>query len=299
MSYKYEVEIELLTEFHTTDGSLAGLFGFIDEYCYSQLTRFCELEKLMILRDKARSTINFLARRFDSKGEAVVFMPGSLVKGVFRHAVDLLSIREVHQREGDALAQLFDELHRALKKYVVPQDLEKAVLHAAFVSETSWLLASWGDVAVEGVAVGELRAVKARRRVAEVVESILKGLGLERPLYHSHYLGLADVVFGVTGLRSAVRFSDFLLVEGESYVKTFIAVARGGRVANPFKVEVLPPGAKFRGRIEVVGNALASHEDVEKALCLAVSAINEGLIGFGKRQSAGFGRARVTMRQAC
>ena len=295
----YEVEIEFLTEFHTTDGGLAGLFGFVENYCYSQLMTFCELRKLIMLRDKAHSTINFLARRFDSKGEAVIFMPGSLVKGVFRHAVDLLGIRGVYQREGDALAHILSELQQALKEYVAQTDLERAVLHAAFVSETSWLLASWGDVAVEGMAVGELRAVKARRRVAEVVESILKGLGLERPLYHSHYLGLADVVFGVTGLRSAVRFSDFLLVEGESYVKTFIAVAKGGKVANPFKVEVLPPGAKFRGRIEVVGNALASREDVEKALCLAVSAINEGLIGFGKRQSAGFGRARVTMRQAC
>lgn len=304
MISRYRVHIIFETEFHSTDGGIFGKLksNICKEPGGAQIASrlgdiVCDVYKLLSLLDEG--SVLFLPRRVGSGG-VQIFLPGSSVKGVFRHALDLYGIEQVLERHGDNFEHIEEEIRENLIELGVDKRRVDTVASAlTFISEWSWLLTTWGDVPIEGVSPGDLRSVHVRQKLERLVEGARGGQSVKTS--RKHALGLSELVFGITGLRSAVRFYDFSLIcDDPSYVKTYIAIASARKVdtekvANPFRMELLPPGATFEGVVEVVGNPLVSEEDVREALEKAVEVINSYRIGFGKRKSASFGRAKVEL----
>jgi CRISPR/Cas system CSM-associated protein Csm3 (group 7 of RAMP superfamily) len=87
-----------------------------------------------------------------------------------------------------------------------------------------------------------------------------------------------------------------------TYVKVFISVARG-KVANPYHLEFIPPGTKFRGEIIFKPTPLVTEQDLESFF----NALNdkgnlkreEGqyeITAFlGRRKKLGYGKATITI----
>ncbi|MEM3996973.1 MAG: RAMP superfamily CRISPR-associated protein [Pyrobaculum sp.] len=231
-----------------------------------------------------------------------IFIPGSSVKGVFRHALDIYGIEKVLETYNGDLQVVKNEIRERIGRLVLDtfhkksgeaNIVERVAMALSLISKWSWLLTVWGDVPMKGHTPSDLRAVHIRRELEEIV---VQFRGETPEPSHKHYLGYSELIFGTTGLRSAVRFSDFILkCDDKSYIKVFQAIRFGSKPLT-FYMELLPPDATFEGVVEVVGNPLASAGEVREALEIAVDVINRGLIGFGKRKSAGFGRAYVELK---
>jgi CRISPR/Cas system CSM-associated protein Csm3 (group 7 of RAMP superfamily) len=250
------------------------------------------VEDIIKIRENIRdATFLPLPRLFYSDGKAVVYIPGSAVKGVLRSLLDQYGIDQVLQSLQRKQIKDLEKVRQELNC-----DVEDFDTRAALINKYSH--ATLSTVCEE---LYSLSALEKRRQLVDAVE---KALGGQR--HWRHYLGLSELLFGTTGLRSSIYVTDFLPDEDvHTYVKTFISVARG-RIANPYHIEFIPPGTKFRGKIIFIPTPLVTPQDLDSFFdALKSKKIAEGeggqykiTITIGRRKKLGFGKAIITIARA-
>jgi CRISPR/Cas system CSM-associated protein Csm3 (group 7 of RAMP superfamily) len=253
-------------------------------------TRYKDLvDEILRIREKiGNATFLPLPRLYYSDGRAVVYIPGSAVKGVLRALLDQYGIDQALQNLDPERVEELEGLRQELGCSV-----EDFGTRAALINEYSH--ATLSTVCEK---LYTLSAFEKRRKLVEKVEEVLGG---RRHL--KHYLGLSELLFGTTGLRSSIYVTDFL-PDGDvhTYVKVFISVARG-KVANPYHLEFIPPGTKFRGRIIFKPTPLVTEQDLESFFNALNNKGNlkreEGqyvITAFlGRRKKLGHGKATITI----
>ncbi len=299
----YDATITIETETHIT-GS-----GPLEELARIEKTRLkggsscsaidvaCEtkygdlVSKIIKIREKiGNATFLPLPRLYYSDGRAVVYIPGSAVKGVLRALLDQYGIDQALQNldpeRVEELEGLRQELGCIVKDFGTRAALINKYSHATLSTVCEELYA--------------LSAFEKRHKLVEKVEEVLGG---RRHL--KHYLGLSELLFGTTGLRSSIYVTDFL-PDGDvhTYVKIFNSVARG-RIANPYHLEFIPPGTKFRGKIIFNPTPLVTQHDLDSFFnALKIEGIAKGggnkyeiTITIGRRRKLGYGKATITLTQ--
>ena len=261
------------------------------------------------------STFNALPRIFKSGGLEYV-VPGSTLKGLFRHAFDMYALSKVEEKR-----RCIDELESEAEEFADDVEIRKAVessverivekrepLFSSLLKEAvKYLVARLSGLSWFGIYEGltklprgvALRIVE-RMEGATCIESdsgppqSLEDLALR--ITYRLGMGLSELVFGTSGLRSAVRFHDAVVEAQESYIRTFNQVSQKRDLhvqTTPYKVEVLPPGSSLIVVIDIHESPLVAYEEVEFVLEKAKEVISQGLIGLGRRTSVGFGRANL------
>jgi CRISPR/Cas system CSM-associated protein Csm3 (group 7 of RAMP superfamily) len=234
--------------------------------------------------------VALLPRLYKPGKDPEVYIPGSSIKGVLRAALDEKALEDAVARlekigpvEPPNAKDLCSELDDPARLLFIGRFSHAAIHHPC----TELYTLQYAD--------------KRRRLVERVAQSL--GVSQGDLVYREDLaLGLSELLFGVTGLRSSIYVSNFHLHPSdwvETYVKTFNAVARG-TTAHPFYVELLPPGTKFEGYVEFRPTPFVTEGDLEEMLCAVAEKTVDGWrisLQIGKRRKLGWGQATLNLRQ--
>jgi CRISPR/Cas system CSM-associated protein Csm3 (group 7 of RAMP superfamily) len=251
----------------------------------------CKVDELRMAIEVAnKPTVALLPRFYKPGGEPEIYIPGSSIRGVLRAALDKKALENAVARlekigpvEPPNAKDLCGELDDPARLFFIGRLSHAAIHHPC----TELYTLQYADL-----------RKKLVNDVAERLSVSTRDLVYREDLA----LGLSELLFGVTGLRSSIYVSNFHLHPSdwvETYVKTFIAVARGAP-ARPFYVELLPPGTKFEGFIEFKPTSFVTEVDLEKMLNTVAEKTAEGWkipIQIGKRKKLGWGQATLYLRQ--
>ena len=293
-----DVELRLKTEMHTTGtgplellasaprgerlAAMEKLFNNLDPSIYKFLKEF-------------KYTFNALPRFYKSLNNAVVYIPGSTFKGVLRSLLDAKGLESALNRLGPDVEQKAEMLKKELEKDGIPIRRDKDGAYRALLIDKY----SHAVLAAVYEELYHLNKAPDRRKLVEKVMKILN-VDNEGVLHYKHYLGLSEVLFGTTGLKSAIEVTN-LMPQGDvkTVIRTFNAVARNGKTANPYHIELVGAGAVFKGQLIFRENVLATSEDFEEFLKLLNCKGAQSTCGFeiqlGKRKKMGWGKAEVTL----
>jgi|ADKH01.1.fsa_nt_gi RAMP superfamily. len=251
----------------------------------------CKVDELrMAIKVANKPTVALLPRFYKPGREPEIYIPGSSIRGVLRAALDKKALENAVARlekiglvELPNAKDLCGELDDPAQLLFIDRLSHAAIHHAC----TELYTLQYAD----------------KRRV--LVEHVAQNLGVSQGdlVYREDLaLGLSELLFGVTGLRSSIYVSNFHLHPSdwvETYVKTFNAVARG-TTARPFYVELLPPGTKFEGYVEFRPTPFVTEGDLEEMLCAVAEKTVDGWrisLQIGKRRKLGWGQATLYLRQ--
>jgi CRISPR/Cas system CSM-associated protein Csm3 (group 7 of RAMP superfamily) len=295
---RFKAELILNTETHTTGTgpmelaaqievkSIDALWKLSNQLSDSPVGRWlCQVVKL---REVIRPSVALLPRLYKPGRDPEIYIPGSSIKGVLRAALDKKALENAVARlekigpvEPPNAKDLCGELDDPARLFFIDRLSHAAIHHAC----TELYTLQYTD--------------KRRKLVERVAQSL--GVSLGDLVYREDLaLGLSELLFGTTGLRSSIYVSNFYPSDrAETYVKTFNAVARGAP-ARPFYVELLPPGTRFEGYIEFRPTPFVTEKDLEEMLCAVAEKTVDGWkipIQIGKRKKLGWGQATLYLRQ--
>jgi CRISPR/Cas system CSM-associated protein Csm3 (group 7 of RAMP superfamily) len=231
--------------------------------------------------------VALLPRLYKPGRDPEIYIPGSSIKGVLRAALDKKALENAVARlekiglvEPPNAKKLCGELDDPARLFFIDRLSHAAIHHAC----TELYTLQYTD--------------KRKELVNHVAQSL--GVSLGDLVYREDLaLGLSELLFGTTGLRSSIYVSNFYPSgRVETYVKTFNAVARGAP-ARPFYVELLPPGTKFEGYVEFRPTPFVTEIDLEKMLNTVAEKTAEGWkipVQIGKRKKLGWGQATLYLR---
>jgi CRISPR/Cas system CSM-associated protein Csm3 (group 7 of RAMP superfamily) len=249
----------------------------------------CKVDELRMAIEVAnKPTVALLPRFYKPGKDPEVYIPGSSIKGVLRAALDEKALENAVARlekigpvEPPNAKDLCGELDDPARLLFIDRLSHAAIHHAC----TELYTLQYAD----------------KRRV--LVEHVALSLGVSQGdlVYRDDLaLGLSELLFGTTGLRSSIYVSNFYPSgRVETYVRTFNAVARG-TTARPFYVELLPPGTKFEGYVEFRPTPFVTEGDLEEMLCAVAEKTVDGWrisLQIGKRRKLGWGQATLNLRQ--
>jgi RAMP superfamily. len=250
----------------------------------------CKVDELRMAIEVAnKPTVALLPRFYKPGGEPEIYIPGSSIRGVLRAALDKKALENAVARlekigpvEPPNAKNLCGELDDPARLLFIDRLSHAAIHHACT----------------------ELYTLQYANKRRVLVEHVAQNLGVSQGdlVYREDLaLGLSELLFGVTGLRSSIYVSNFHLHPSdwvETYVKTFNAVARG-TPARPFYVELLPPGTKFEGYVEFRPTPFVTEGDLEEMLCAIAEKTVDGWrisLQIGKRRKLGWGQATLYLR---
>ena len=297
---RFKAELTLNTETHTAGTGPMELAAQIEAESIDALWKLQNqlsdspvgkwLFQVAELRKVIKPSVALLPRLYKPGKDPEVYIPGSSIKGVLRAALDEKALEDAVARlekigpvEPPNAKDLCSELDDPARLLFIGRLSHAAIHHPC----TELYTLQYAD----------------KRRV--LVERVAQSLGVSQGdlVYRDDLaLGLSELLFGVTGLRSSIYVSNFHLHPSgrvETYVKTFNAVARG-TTARPFYVELLPPGTKFEGYIEFRSTPFVTEGDLEEMLCAVAEKTVDGWrisLQIGKRRKLGWGQATLNLRQ--
>jgi hypothetical protein len=299
---RFRAELVLNTEAHTTgtgpvelaavDVSVDVLRRLLDQVSDSPFGKW--LCQVVGLREVVASTVTLLPRFYKPGRDPEVYIPGSSIKGVLRAALDKKALENAIARlEKAGLVEPPD----AYVKYLRDRNLCSGLDDPARLLFIDRL--SHAAIHHPCAELYTLQYADKRRTLVNIVGQAL-GVETRELVYREDLaLGLSELLFGVTGLRSSIYVSNFYPSECvETYVKTFNAVAKGG-TARPFHVELLPPGAKFEGYLEFRPTPFVTEDDLWEMLCTIAEKTVDGWriqVQIGKRKKLGWGQATLYLR---
>jgi CRISPR/Cas system CSM-associated protein Csm3 (group 7 of RAMP superfamily) len=249
----------------------------------------CKVDELRMAIEVAnKPTVALLPRFYKPGKDPEVYIPGSSIKGVLRAALDEKALENAVARlekigpvEPPNAKDLCGELDDPARLLFVDRLSHAAIHHQC----TELYTLQYADL--------------RKKLVNDVAERLSVSTG-DLVYRDDLALGLSELLFGVTGLRSSIYVSNFYPSDYvETYVKTFIAVARG-TTARPFYVELLPPGTKFEGYVEFRPTPFVTEGDLEEMLCAVAEKTVDGWrisLQIGKRRKLGWGQATLYLRQ--
>jgi len=296
---RFKAELILNTETHTTGTGPMELAARVEAESIDILRKLPNqlsdspirrwLFQVAELRKVIEPSVALLPRFYKPGKDPEVYIPGSSIKGVLRAALDEKALE-------NAVARLekigLVELPNAKKLCGELDDPARLLFidrlsHAAIHHQCT-----------------ELYTLQYANKRRVLVEHVAQNLGVSQGdlVYREDLaLGLSELLFGVTGLRSSIYVSNFHLHPSdwvETYVRTFNAVARGAP-ARPFYVELLPPGTKFEGYVEFRPTPFVTEGDLEEMLCAIAEKTVDGWrisLQIGKRRKLGWGQATLYLR---
>ena len=232
--------------------------------------------------------VSLLPRFYSSDGQVTIYIPGSSIKGALRAALDQKAIKRAVERLRDREAEVPEEVASELAQLCGRGRETEAALFIDRLSHSALSIICESLYALQN-------SDKRRRLVSKIAE--LLGADAGELIHHeSLALGLSELLFGTTGLRSSIYVSNFRLAsEIEPYAKVFNAVA-WGRVASPFHLELLPHGAKFEGVIEFKPTPFTSYRDFEEMI-RTLTENGKLTLQIGGRRKLGWGLAELTLQQ--
>jgi len=294
---RFKAELILNTETHTTGTGPMELAAQIEAKSIDALRKLQNqlsdspvgrwLFQVAELRKVIKPSVALLPRFYKPGRDPEVYIPGSSIKGVLRAALDKKALENAVARleklgpvEPPNAKDLCRELDDPARPLFIDRLSHAAIHHAC----TELYTLQYAD--------------KRKELVNRVAQSL--GVSLGDLVYREDLtLGLSELLFGTTGLRSSIYVSNFYPSDCvETYIKTFIAVARGVP-ARPFYVELLPPGTKFEGFIEFRPTPFVTEKDLEEMLCAVAEKTVDGWkipIQIGKRKKLGWGQATLYLR---
>ena len=294
---RFKAELILNTEAHTTGTGPMELAAQIEAKSIDALRKLQNqlsdspvgrwLFQVAELRKVIKPSVALLPRFYKPGRDPEIYIPGSSIKGVLRAALDKKALENAVARleklgpvEPPNAKDLCRELDDPARLFFIDRLSHAAIHHAC----TELYTLQYAD--------------KRKELVNRVAQSL--GVSLGDLVYRDGLaLGLSELLFGTTGLRSSIYVSNFYPSDCvETYIKTFIAVARGVP-ARPFYVELLPPGTKFEGFIEFRPTPFVTEKDLEEMLCAVAEKTVDGWkipIQIGKRKKLGWGQATLYLR---
>jgi hypothetical protein len=294
---RFKAELILNTETHTTGTGPMELAAQIEAKSKDILRKLSNqlsdspvggwLSQVAELRKVIRPSVALLPRFYKPGRDPEMYIPGSSIKGVLRAALDKKALQNAVARlekiglvEPPDAEKLCGELDDPARLFFIDRLSHAAIHHA----RTELYTLQYAD--------------KRKELVNDVAQRL--GVSLGDLVYREDLaLGLSELLFGVTGLRSSIYVSNFYPSDCvETYVKTFNAVARG-EPARPFYVELLPPGTKFEGYVEFRPTPFVTEKDLEEMLCAVAENTAEGWkipVQIGKRKKLGWGQATLYLR---
>jgi len=295
---RFKAELTLNTETHTTGTGPMELAAQIEAKSIDVLWKLSNqlsdspvgrwLCQVAELRKVVNPSVAILPRLYKPGRDPEIYIPGSSIKGVLRAALDKKALENAVARleklgpvEPPNAKDLCRELDDPARLLFVDRLSHAAIHHAC----TELYTLQYAD--------------KRKKLVNDVAQRL--GVSLGDLVYREDLaLGLSELLFGTTGLRSSIYVSNFYPSDCvETYVKTFNAVARGAP-ARPFYVELLPPGTKFEGFIEFKPTPFVTEVDLEEMLNTVAEKTAEGWkipIQIGKRKKLGWGQATLNLRR--
>jgi CRISPR/Cas system CSM-associated protein Csm3 (group 7 of RAMP superfamily) len=295
---RFKAELILNTETHTTGTGPMELAAQIEAKSIDILRKLSNqlsdspvgrwLCQVAELREVINPSVALLPRLYKPGRDPEIYIPGSSIKGVLRAALDKKALENAVARleklglvEPPNAKDLCGELDDPARLFFIDRLSHAAIHHAC----TELYTLQYAD--------------KRKEIVNHVAQSL--GVSLGDLVYREDLaLGLSELLFGTTGLRSSIYVSNFYPSDCvETYVKTFIAVARGAP-ARPFYVELLPPGTKFEGYVEFRPTPFVTEVDLEEMLCAVAEKTVDGWrisLQIGKRRKLGWGQATLYLRQ--
>jgi len=295
---RFKAELTLNTETHTTGTGPMELAAQIEAESIDALWKLQNqlsdspvgkwLFQVAELRKVIKPSVALLPRLYKPGKDPEVYIPGSSIKGVLRAALDEKALE-------DAVARL---------EKIGPVEPPNAKDLCGELDDPARLLfiGRFSHAAIHHPCT-ELYTLQCADKRRKLVERVAQSLGVSQGdlVYRDDLaLGLSELLFGVTGLRSSIYVSNFYPSgRVETYVKTFNAVARG-TTARPFYVELLPPGTKFEGYVEFRPTPFVTEGDLEEMLCAVAEKTVDGWrisLQIGKRRKLGWGQATLYLRQ--
>ena len=294
---RFKAELILNTETHTTGTGPMELAAQIEAKSKDILRELSNqlsdspvrwwLSQVVKLREVINPSVALLPRLYKPERDPEIYVPGSSIKGVLRASLDKKALENAVARlekiglvEPPDAKKLCGELDDPARLFFIDR-LSHAAIHHAY---TELYTLQYTD--------------KRKELVNRVAQRLCVSLG-DLVYREDPALGLSELLFGVTGLRSSIYVSNFYPSDRvETYVKTFNAVARGAP-ASPFYVELLPPGTKFEGYVEFRPTPVVTEKDLEEMLCAVAEKTAEGWkisIQIGKRKKLGWGQATLYLR---
>jgi CRISPR/Cas system CSM-associated protein Csm3 (group 7 of RAMP superfamily) len=294
---RFKAELILNTETHTTGTGPMELAAQIEAKSKDILRKLSNqlsdspvggwLSQVVKLRKVIKPSVALLPRFYKPGRDPEIYIPGSSIKGVLRAALDKKALENAVARlekiglvEPPDAKKLCGELDDPARLFFIDRLSHAAIHHACT----------------------ELYTLQYTDKRKELVNHVAQRLGVSLGdlVYREDLaLGLSELLFGTTGLRSSIYVSNFYPSDRvETYVKTFNAVARGAP-AHPFYVELLPPGTKFEGYVEFRPTPFVTEKDLEEMLCAVAEKTAEGWkipIQIGKRKKLGWGQATLYLR---
>jgi CRISPR/Cas system CSM-associated protein Csm3 (group 7 of RAMP superfamily) len=295
---RFKAELILNTETHTAGTGPMELAAQIEAESIDALWKLQNqlsdspvgkwLFQVAELRKVIKPSVALLPRLYKPGKDPEVYIPGSSIKGVLRAALDEKALENAVARlekigpvEPPNAKDLCGELDDPARLLFIGRLSHAAIHHACT----------------------ELYTLQYADKRRKLVERVAQSLGVSQGdlVYRDDLaLGLSELLFGVTGLRSSIYVSNFYPSDWvETYVKTFNAVARG-TTARPFYVELLPPGTKFEGYVEFRPTPFVTEGDLEEMLCAVAEKTVDGWrisLQIGKRRKLGWGQATLNLRQ--
>jgi CRISPR/Cas system CSM-associated protein Csm3 (group 7 of RAMP superfamily) len=294
---RFKAELILNTETHTTGTGPMELAAQIEAKSIDAFWKLSNqlsdspvrkwLSQVAELREVIRPSVALLPRFYKPGRDPEIYIPGSSIKGVLRAALDKKALENAVARlekiglvEPPDAKKLCSELDDPARPLFIDRLSHAAIHHACT----------------------ELYTLQYTDKRKELVNHVAQRLGVSLGdlVYREDLaLGLSELLFGATGLRSSIYVSNFYPSDCvETYVKTFNAVARGAP-ARPFYVELLPPGTKFEGFIEFRPTPFVTEKDLEEMLCAVAEKTADGWkipVQIGKRKKLGWGQATLYLR---
>ena len=299
--YRFHAKLTLRAETHTKGSGVMEQAATLDKEDLSRvvdvLTENSAIYKCIDEVQRFRNCfrrhlpgVSLLPRFYRSDGRVTIYIPGSSIKGVLRAALDQKAIKRAVERLRNKELEVPEEVASELKQLCGESfKKEEDPFRALFIDRLSHSALS--IVCESSYALQN--SDKRRRLVSKIAE--LLGVDAGELIHHeSLALGLSELLFGTTGLRSSIYVSNFHLASDvEPYAKVFNAVA-WGRVASPFYLELLPHGAEFKGVIEFKPTPFTSYRDFEEMIC-TLTENGKLTLQIGGRRKLGWGLAELTL----
>ncbi|MFZ8810753.1 MAG: RAMP superfamily CRISPR-associated protein [Pyrobaculum sp.] len=272
-----------------TSASINALSALLSQVSDTPFGKWlCKVDELRMAIEVAnKPTVALLPRFYKPGEEPEIYITGSSIRGVLRAALDKKALENAVARlekvgpvEPPNAKDLCGELDDPARLLFVDRLSHAAIHHTCT----------------------ELYTLQYADKRKDLVNRVAQSLGVSTGdfVYREDLaLGLSELLFGVTGLRSSIYVSNFYPSDCvETYVKTFNAVARS-TTARPFYVELLPPRTKFEGYVEFRPTPFVTEKDLEEMLCAVAEKTAEGWkipIQIGKRKKLGWGQATLYLR---
>jgi CRISPR/Cas system CSM-associated protein Csm3 (group 7 of RAMP superfamily) len=272
-----------------TSASINALSALLSQVSDTPFGKWlCKVDELrMAIEVVNKPTVALLPRFYKPGRDPEIYIPGSSIRGVLRAALDKKALENAVARlekvglvEPPNAKELCGELDDPARLLFIDRLSHAAIHHQC----TELYTLQYADL--------------RKKLVNDVAERLSVSTG-DLVYREDLALGLSELLFGTTGLRSSIYVSNFYPSDCvETYVKTFNAVARGVP-ARPFYVELLPPGTKFEGFIEFKPTPFVTEIDLKKMLNTVAEKTAEGWkipIQIGKRKKLGWGQATLYLR---